>query len=111
MKGTLRPMPSTDPGAPEAWIFLESSRGRIARNSVEALSAGIGLQRQYRYRLAALFARETLDDSEIHRLGSYGVERVVALEGVGTVAGETARAVLERWKQERIWDPASQEEG
>ena len=50
-------MPLNSPeSSPACWVLIECPRGKILRESLEALSVGLSLQKQYRIPVTAVWA-------------------------------------------------------
>jgi electron transfer flavoprotein alpha subunit len=63
-------------------VFVECPRGRIPRESLEALSAGLAFQKQHGMEMAVVWAGSRPEGSHLEYLGSLGVRRIICLEGV-----------------------------
>ena len=71
-------------GVPELWVFLESPRGQILRESLEAAVAGLSLAQKLNCPVTGLLTG--IAPAHPHRawLSSMGVRRLVHLEGAHT---------------------------
>lgn len=65
------------------WVLMECPEGRILRESLEALSAGLSFQKQHRMETVVLWTGERPEDGQLERLASLGVGRMIRLEGPG----------------------------
>jgi len=84
---------------PEAcWVLIECPRGKVLRESLEALAAARSLQKQFGMQTTALWAGERIEELQVRQLASLGAERLLCLEPGETsgVPHETLLAGLKR---------------
>ena len=65
------------------WVMTECPQGKILRESLEALSAGLSFQKQYRMETVVLWAGARPEDAQLDYLASLGVRRIICLDGAG----------------------------
>jgi electron transfer flavoprotein alpha subunit len=65
------------------WVVTECPRGKILRESLEALSAGLSFQKQYRMETVVLWTGAPVEHAQLDHLASLGVRRLVCLQGAG----------------------------
>jgi electron transfer flavoprotein alpha subunit len=78
---------------PACWVMTECPQGKILRESLEALSAGLTFQKQYRMETVVLWTGARPEDAQLDYLASLGVRRVICLEGARG-EGEKEEALL-----------------
>jgi electron transfer flavoprotein alpha subunit len=67
----------------ESWVWLEARQGKILRESLEAVAAGLALQKEIQAPLVGLWAGVTPDAAQFQRLASLGLRRLIVLQGPG----------------------------
>ncbi len=75
------------------WVMTECPRGRILRESLEALSVGLSFQKQYGMETVVLWTGLPPEEAQLEYLASLGVKRIIRLEGAGE-EGENEDALL-----------------
>jgi electron transfer flavoprotein alpha subunit len=65
------------------WVMTECPRGRILRESLEALSVGLSFQKQYSMETVVLWTGIRPEDTQLEYLASLGVRRIIHLDGDG----------------------------
>jgi len=76
------------------WVMTECPQGKILRESLEALSAGLSFQKQYRMETVVLWAGARPEDAQLDYLASLGVRRIICLEGAGDADGSEEALLL-----------------
>jgi electron transfer flavoprotein alpha subunit len=72
------------------WVMTECPQGKILRESLEALSAGLTFQKQYRMETIVLWTGARPEDVQLDCLASLGVRRIICLERAGDEDEEEA---------------------
>jgi len=79
---------------PACWVMTECPQGKILRESLEALSAGLSLQKQYHMETVVLWTGARPEDAQLDYLASLGVRRIICLEGAGDADGSEEALLL-----------------
>jgi electron transfer flavoprotein alpha subunit len=73
----------------ECWVILESSGGKILRESLEALTAALSLEREHGLPTVGIWAGDSPGEALIEELASMGVGRLISVQGPeGSVPSE-----------------------
>lgn len=76
------------------WVVTECPQGKILRESLEALSAGLSFQKQYRMETVVLWTGTPVEEGQLDHLASLGVRRVICLEGARGSRAEGEEGLL-----------------
>ena len=103
VRNSQRPSPACSPqvffgsklmeGA-ACWVMTECPQGKILRESLEALSAGLTFQKQYGMETVVLWTGARPEKAQLDYLASLGVRRITCLEGAGGADGSEEALLL-----------------
>ncbi len=65
------------------WVVLECLRGKMLRESLEALAAGLSFQKQYGMENVVVWTGARPENEQLEYLASLDVRRLICLEGAG----------------------------